>query len=348
MPSVAELAKLFERGVRTSASTYEKAAPPRIDIPADGANSALSPKRGSPLSSGSKALPGSSTASYPVHGVSLAHLRALLDDAPHMKHWDVYQFCEEFVKPLTAEWRCSYADYLARSPATQAHTQPQADLFVSYAWATSLAQLVGALDEQAGFVWIDVLVLNQHVRSEPPSPAGLRAVLERVLRSIGGLCVVVTPWETPAIHGRLWCVFEQCLAAAGQIKVRVVMPKEEKEGLIRAMKWGLGEEFFTDLVASVDVRNAKATDAADQDSLCKLLTDVGAPAANEHTLATVRQWLLDVARECAVEDGTKEAANVWTAMGTLHQISVRASARTDRAHAAGGNTGRLGGRGAVV
>jgi hypothetical protein len=264
--------------------------------------------------------PSSPSSDLPVSGVSIEHLHALLKRRPDMLAWDVDQFCVDFVKPLTFAGQCSYAEFLQRDPNQRQCASPQATFFVSYTRSTLLGDVLGALHGVSGFMWMDVLVINQHDRQAVNLKNG---ALGRALKTIGKMYVVAAPWHQPTFVQRIWCVYEHFQAVKNGVDVQIVMPPREKEALMGAMKKGLAFGFFVNLIARINVLNAEAKDSADQVAIMGLVQEADAHVVNQATKSAIKQWLAGIANECNVATAPKEASNVWFAMGALYEVSVR-------------------------
>jgi hypothetical protein len=175
MPSVAELAKLFEAGISSSSrlratpewkKDFEKLAPPmRADWTqhSQAATRVLTgtlSKTPARLAERQKVDPTSPVVSYSMSGVSLDFLRHLIAQNPHMSAWNSEQLCRELVKPVVL------GTYEHMFPTSVADPEPRSwsddavhlatDMFSSFSWSSSIADVLHQVQGHVAFVWIDV------------------------------------------------------------------------------------------------------------------------------------------------------------------------------------------------
>ena len=89
--------------------------------------------------------------------------------------------CNEIIKPATKAKRCAYIDLLMAGAVPEvggaADVGDSTD-FISHAWKYNFKMLVSALEAARlpadGFLWVDCVVVNQHVNNcllyTSPSP----------------------------------------------------------------------------------------------------------------------------------------------------------------------------------
>ena len=139
----------------------------------------------------------------PTHGVSVRYLKERFAD--HLEE-NVYTLCAEVVT-ATAASKTSFAVQLLGEDALKRHVKPVADVFVSYAWAFNLGDVIGASESQGlgeANIWMDVFLVNQH---EVP---GLGKEVDAWLSTFGGavkkVVFVLSPWSKLVNAVRAWCV----------------------------------------------------------------------------------------------------------------------------------------------
>ena len=121
--------------------------------------------------------------------------------------------CNEIVKPATASRRCEWI----KLPTTSAAEIGQATHFVSHAWKYDFEELVSALEAarlpSSCRLWVDCLVVNQHVNND----AGFEwwsSTFRTTLSRIGSTLLVLAPWDAPTALARVWCLFTLLWAQA--------------------------------------------------------------------------------------------------------------------------------------
>ena len=125
------------------------------------------------------------------------------------------------VKPLAeAHPSGTLVDYFQRRDNRQADPNEDyvalfgpATVVVSHAWLAPFADLVDVLEQHADgreretYFWIDLFCVNQS-SSQELSVDSLHTLTDFVLRAIGKLLVVATPWHAPIFASRTWCCWE--------------------------------------------------------------------------------------------------------------------------------------------
>ena len=181
-------------------------------------------------------------AAVPRLGVTLTYATKALTAAREKlggREPKTYEVLQQFVLPLTAERRCSlvellWAQFDARIKAADAAKKKlekkanpvgEASVFVSHSWGSPFASLVGALEDYlkshqqpayAVYFWIDCFSINQHAAAVSTlDSAHWSRLFGEAIRSMGAVCLVATPWESPTALGRCWCLFELMSALSG-------------------------------------------------------------------------------------------------------------------------------------
>lgn len=253
----------------------------------------------------------------PRLGVSVAHLRSL-DVDPAMT---IYEFCAEFVKPATEAVKASYADFLLSDASTSHHVKPKADVFVSYAWSYTWGDVMGALEANGfgdEFVWLDVVVVNQHHALGKELDDWL-LTFKTGVEDIGHVVVILAPWDSPVYVARAWCVFETLAAIDAKVKRDVVFPPSQKDAFVEAMRQGLGHADFMDTFGDVDVGKCKAANEADRVAILDLIgrrTDV-----NDALMGPIKEFYRKAALQAVAEMRGTSTGDAWAfnATGALHQ-----------------------------
>ena len=161
----------------------------------------------------------SESSAYPLTGLHIDHLRALVRDHPELAAMDIGSLVSTLILPTTKDK--SYVEHLRLTSDTARFTSDKADAFVSYAWSMSLATVVDSLRGFSGFIWMDCFVLNQHFKHVITTEV-LQGVFGDALQAIGKVFIVASPWRKPVVVERIWCVFEQYTAFEKKAVVTLV------------------------------------------------------------------------------------------------------------------------------
>ena len=226
--------------------------------------------------------------------------------------------CEKFVKPTTKTK--SLVEHLQNDTNTSQFVSEKADVFVSYAWSTPFADLLDALRNYSGFVWIDLFILNQN-SSTTLSTDDLQGVFGEALKTIGKVYMIASPWRKPVIVTRIWCVFEQYMASELDVDVELLLSKKEEEDLKKAMEKGLGHANFLDMFSGINVAKAEARELADQQSILGLLKGKETKV-NDMTMLRIKEWLVKVVRDFGFVEGSGESAYAWNSIGAMLKAMV--------------------------
>ena len=198
-------------------------------------------------------------------GVTLRSLLQLVEGGAVDGSWTIQQVVDRFVRSVTAAAMCCLFDVFPE-PST-GHPQ----YFVSHTWSRTLNNLLHQLkvhfkvgapgDAAAGVVlWLDIVAINQHpyeargclLNDDVANLARVVQATERTLFCLDPECVVL---------GRIWCVYEawQTFLAKGSAGLLMLMPS--------AVLKGEFEDRLLRQLLNFDVREAKATQAADEDRI---------------------------------------------------------------------------------
>jgi tetratricopeptide (TPR) repeat protein len=265
----------------------------------------------------------------PTWGIKLSHLISLVEKYGDL---NITEFCTTFILPITATHKISYAEFLLLSPDTANLVTDVTDTFVSYAWLYVYKDLMMALINIKNatvnrYVWIDLFVVNQHVRDQVNQQQWLET-FRGALKTIGTAELVLMPWDKPIPPQRIWCVFEHAIVVQEGLKREFRMTPKDDQEFEKKLKegWGLrsglGYDFFMDLCGSVNIVNAVAFKEEDRLAILDIVREIGEAEVNQASLGAVKEWMVDVAQRIAAEcgDDTKDAAEVFNAKGWLHYM----------------------------
>ena len=147
------------------------------------------------------------------------------------------QVCEQFIKPITAEFQSSYCEYI-NSTTNTTTTQRQhghsvgdadvdgsivrkAEVFISHAHQCEFLTVIDALDwhfcnaassstnndDEDPYIWLDIFCINQH-RPTDWTFEWLSNTFKSTIQDFGRTVMVMSPWNDPLPFTRAWCIFE--------------------------------------------------------------------------------------------------------------------------------------------
>jgi len=255
------------------------------------------------------------------------------------------QFSERGWPPLSQfDARIKAADAAKKKLEKKANPVGEASVFVSHSWGSPFASLVGALEDYlkshqqpayAVYFWVDCFSINQHAAAVSTlDSAHWSRLFGEAIRSMGAVCLVATPWESPTALGRCWCLFELMSALSGGdggdggddggasppprrmltntpgggaahgVELTLGMPARERAAFRSAVESPGGLQRIADVYAAVDMQQASASVEADRQMIFGLVSSgVGFDKLN----AKIRGHLLGKLLSHAAAGGVDEA-----------------------------------------
>ena len=204
-------------------------------------------------------------------GVSLAFLRAFVQQKNIGTRTTTGEVCEMLIKPATRDGACAYYDLLQLADAHQEDGQQWAGAshyFLSHSWSYRFRDLLGileAFEEQTKpgstrYYWLDIFVMNQHSASEL---GNLIDNLQAAVRSPGRLLLAVDSWRDPTPLTRVWCLLEVFTAIQQRAEVILCFSAAEETSFAQTLVQNQAEVQRT--LDTVDAERAEATVAADRE-----------------------------------------------------------------------------------
>lgn len=192
-------------------------------------------------------------------------------------------------------------------------------LLHSHTWENTVGDILEILNEYCDsqnldpkriYVWIDFLCSNLHRIAELKSKKGLPSsdseLFECTVGKLKSICgkgkgvnilTCMSPWHKIVLLGNVWSVYEMyhCINYADddEIDVQFVLPREEKENMIRSAvfnKDGLNQLLNMVATINVDKMNRKQ---ADEDVLNLIRAGPGTEEVNN--------WVRDWVQDCLVD-----------------------------------------------
>merc|ERR1712232_557862 len=116
---------------------------------------------------------------------------------------------------------------------------------LSYTWRYKILDITRALKTYCGIknlptrsvqVWMCFACINQH-RVQKMRQRGDTVPFEQFQREFGDrvrkvdtILALMSPWDSPAYLGRVWCVFECSTAIREKKHMEILMPESQEEG----------------------------------------------------------------------------------------------------------------------
>ncbi|KAL1522340.1 hypothetical protein AB1Y20_017332 [Prymnesium parvum] len=219
--------------------------------------------------------------------------------------------CTRWLIPRTAARRVSYARLAWEDNLLDDKGHPiarQATAFVSHAWGESFHNLVSALgvgDTSAShYFYVDVFCINQHamaeVRSDKDQHAAVLEELTSCLRGCGRVVAAFTPWRTPALLARAWCLYELALAYEEGLPVDAVLPAKQHHDFFSAL--AADPDQVMGVLGRIDVKRATATYESDRQLIfARVEAHEGFNAVNRNVTAALRGWVIRTCCNYAAE-----------------------------------------------
>ncbi len=235
---------------------------------------------------------------FPKHGVRLSFYQEFIEHCGGKSAFEgltTTDVCEKFVKPATAELRCSYCDMmrLTNSPAVG-----MATVFISHAWAYRFLDVCEALmfhfkDNLDTIVWFDLFAVNQHTTTLKPFE-WWTTTFQSAIKDFGETVMVFAPWQDPVPLRRAWCLWELYSTVKMECKFEVALNRVEQE------------KFFADIcadtqgsinkmLATVDVEKSECWNPLDRERIFEVVkSSVGFPKLNSVVFERLREWAASV------------------------------------------------------
>mgnify|MGYP000297470991 CR=1 FL=1 len=229
----------------------------------------------------------------------------------HHPNWTTYDFCDQYIKPITAQFKCSFLNLLqvvllpTDVPATTTGVCAQATIFVSHAWKYPNHRLLSCLValeksvEKEDFFWIDTLTVTQHERPGKPERGfdwWCDTFLEAI-KLIGRTALVLQPYSNPEPLRRSWCLFEIFCTHKAGVKLDIVLDKNEQVQFESALLDGSFD--MDDWASEIDLATAKAKFTVDEQNILAQVNSFGGGVQrlNEVVIDLLRDWFARTARE---------------------------------------------------
>ncbi len=153
-------------------------------------------------------IPSFATSCY---GIRLSYVKQLIENWEITNDMSTEQVCENFIKPITQEFRLPYCNYLMQSDLGTEEVR-SADIFISHTWGNPFKKVIEVIESQMKdsnlFIWMDIFCHNQHLSSEEFQFQDWIQSFKTVIEEIREVGIVILDWENPTTLQRCWCLYE--------------------------------------------------------------------------------------------------------------------------------------------
>ena len=181
----------------------------------------------------------------------------------------------------------------------------KANVFVSFAYATNYIELVDAVenylivenkDEKTTFFWFDVFVNNQWIAAEK-SFQWWANTFKTAVEEIGETLLILTPWESPVMLTRAWCLYEISCSK----KLSIGMSKDQNLSFNRELKRTKNSVLNT--IWQIDLEKANAWLKEDKDKIFDVVRSIdgGFHKFNTIVMSLMKQWITNQLRKISFE-----------------------------------------------
>ncbi|CAE7758134.1 Caln1, partial [Symbiodinium pilosum] len=181
--------------------------------------------------------------------------------------------------------------------------------FISWCWRYTLKDFVSAVngwlkktgaDPALSFLWVCFFCNNQYRIIQEATQTGsheLKSVFESHLAKAGRMLVLLDSIVSPAYITRAWCIFESYVCIEQNIPMTIILPSSAETFFMDAVARGQIDTLNRALDA-LDVRDAKASQRADEDLIKRLiLTSIGFDAVNQAVRSRLEDQLTTLFRQ---------------------------------------------------
>ena len=198
--------------------------------------------------------------------------------------------------PRDGKVGASYVDSIKEKAAVG-----KATIMLSYCWAYRVIDIVKTLQEKCiteakdpkqTYVWICCLCNNQHRVDEVIPFEEFQQNFFHIIRGVGTVWSLMTPWNDPVYFKRVWSMFEFFVSnQESAVYVDIIMPKKEKDNMIQSLS---KIKTLLDALARSRIENAKASFDEDKKYILSLVEEEydGCTLLNNQVNDLMRQWII--------------------------------------------------------
>jgi tetratricopeptide (TPR) repeat protein len=219
------------------------------------------------------------------------------DAKTRLKGKTTTQVCEEFVKPVTKEFKSSFCELLSyrNSPEVAVAT-----VFISHAWKYQFLDVLDAIveyftkveaDFESVILWFDLFCNNQHKAVEFDFHWWCNTFLSAI-REINHTVMIFAPWNDPIPLTRAWCVWELYCTISTDSKFSVALSQEQQNLFLKDI-WQHPDQVIKRMLATIDSKNSSAFISADQERIHEVVrSTIGFSALNGLIFEKMGEWIV--------------------------------------------------------
>jgi hypothetical protein len=231
----------------------------------------------------------------PLVGIKIGYLvrKIVTLDPTLLEKATMEEICHHIIKPITAQYQCSYVDYLEK---IDPFSVGKAQAYISYARSCNFRDVMKAIiahfnGDKEAFVWIDIFSFNQHQNLRLSSEF-LCNTLKSGIKGMGKTVMVLTSWNEPAPLSRAWCIWELFCAIEAGGSFEIAMTEESKKELFDHLDQDpLGT--IDKLMATFDSINTTCYRREDEFQIqSAIVNNIGYSELNEEIMKRLKEWIL--------------------------------------------------------
>lgn len=242
---------------------------------------------------------------FPKLGVKLSFIDEFIefcDGKSRFEDLTTTDVCENFVKPITNDAKCSFCELLEHSnhPAVGI-----ASIFVSHAWQYKFLEVIEALkyhfrDNMDTVVWFDLFSNNQH-KAISLNFEWWSGTFRSAIAQFGHTVMVLAPWNNPIPLTRAWCLFEiYCTIDTGS-KFEIALNQEQQKLFFEDMIH-FGDMKINEMLATIKVENSKCFHKEDKVRIFAAVEQsVGFGQVNAMIFERLREWVVAITMKALSE-----------------------------------------------
>ena len=238
------------------------------------------------------------------------------NDPRYREGMTVRDISYEIVKPDTKEKKCAfYEAYLDKCDENGRLYVSPATEFLSYAREYDYNKPLDVIIQKSkekpnSYFWFDLFICSQHGGEEKTFHWWQTTFCEAII-NIGSVLIVMSPWNSPVVLRRAWCLWEIfCSINAGsKVAFQICLPTSERT----ALKEGISKNFnsILDALIAMDAQNAEAVKPKDRDMIFAVIKkEVGFDVLNNMVKDQLRKWYVETGANIAdviIQEGGEES-----------------------------------------
>lgn len=243
--------------------------------------------------------------SFPKLGVKLSFVEEFIEFCNGRQRFDdltTTDVCENFIKPLTSDAKCSFCEMLEHSnhPAVGVAT-----VFISHAWKYRFLDVIEALqyhfkDSPDIVIWFDLFSNNQH-KAISLDFNWWSNTFKTAIAQFGRTVMVLAPWNNPIPLTRAWCLFEIYCTIDTKGQFEIALSKNQQKHFFEDMIT-YGDLKINEMLATIHVEKSECFKREDKQKIFEVVEKtVGFGSVNAMLFAKFRDWVIVITQSAITE-----------------------------------------------